>query len=66
MFLAVIIVCSTMQAQSCYPMVNNSRVFYSHDECYQDADMVAQAVINSGRVYSTSPYCVPLAFGEPV
>lgn len=65
MFLAAIIVCTNLQAESCFPMVNNSRLFGSYEECYQNADSVAQAVIASPEVYSTSPYCFPLAFGEP-
>lgn len=65
MFLAAVIVCSTVQAESCYPMVNNRRAFYSFEECYENADMVAQAVIASPAVYSTSPYCFLLELGDP-
>jgi hypothetical protein len=65
MFLAAIIACATMQAESCTLFVNNRQAFYSFDECYENANMVAQAVIDAGRVYSTSPYCFPLELGEP-
>ena len=65
MFLAAIIVCTSMSAESCFPVVNNQRAFFSFEECYQNADLVAQAVIADPQVYSTSPYCFPLEFGEP-
>jgi hypothetical protein len=65
MFLAAIMICSNMAAESCFPIVNNRQAFFSYDECYEHADLVAQAVIASDRYYSTSPYCFPLNFGEP-
>ena len=45
--------------------VNNHQTFYSYDECYENADMVAQAVVASPAVYSTAPYCFLLELGEP-
>jgi hypothetical protein len=65
MFLAAIMVCTGLTAESCYPMVNNRQAFFSYEECYQHADQMAQAVIADPQVYSTSPYCFPLEFGEP-
>ena len=65
MFLAAIIACATMQAESCTVFVNNRQTFYSYDECYENADMAAQAVVASPAVYSTSPYCFPIEFGDP-
>lgn len=65
MFLAAIMVCTSIAAESCYPMVNNRRAFFSFEECYEHADQAAQAVIADERIYSTSPYCFPLEFGDP-
>ena len=65
MFLAAIIACATMQAESCSVFVNNRQTFYSYDECYEHADMAAQAVVASPAVYSTAPYCFLLELGQP-
>lgn len=65
MYLATIILCTTMAAESCYTMINNRRMFGSYDECIQEADLAAQTVMRSGEVYFASPACYPIEFGEP-
>lgn len=65
MFLAAIMICTSMAAESCFPMVNNRQAFFSYEECYEHADLVAQAVMADPQIYGSSPYCFLLNFGEP-
>lgn len=66
MFIAAIIICANMSAESCFPVINTARAFTSYEECYADADYAAQYVIAQGEAYMVSPYCFPVSLGEPV
>lgn len=65
-YIAAVILCANMSAESCFPVINAARTFTSYEECYEDADTAAQYVIDRGGVYWASPFCFPVSLGEPV
>ena len=55
MFLAALLVCSTLQAQSCAVVANSNNIWYTEAECQADAMNFALELVDKG--FSVRPYC---------
>ena len=55
MFLAALLVCSTLQAQSCAVIANSNNIWYSEAECQADAMNFAMDM--AGKGFLVKPYC---------
>jgi len=55
MFLAALLLCSTLEAQSCVVVANTNNIWYSEDECQADAMSLALDLVDRG--FAVRPYC---------
>ena len=55
MFLAALLVCSALQAQSCAVVANLKNIWYTEAECQADAMNFALELVDKG--FSVRPYC---------
>ena len=55
MFLAALLLCSTLEAQSCVVVANTNNIWYSKDECQADAMSLALDLVDKG--FAVRPYC---------
>ena len=55
MFLAALLICSTLEAQSCVVVANSNNIWYSEAECQADVMNFALKLVDKG--FSVRPYC---------
>jgi hypothetical protein len=55
MFLAVLLICSTPQVQSCRAVANAKKIWYSKAECQADTMNLALDLVDKG--FAVRPYC---------
>ena len=55
MFLAVVMMCSTLEVSSCTLMANLANIWYTEEECQNDAIKVAGTILLNG--YYAKPKC---------
>lgn len=55
MFLATLLVCSTIEAKSCAVVANSNNIWYTEAECQADAMNFALKLVDKG--FSVRPYC---------
>lgn len=55
MFLAALLLCSTLQAQSCVVVANTNNIWYSEADCQADAMSLAIDLVDKG--FAVRPYC---------
>ena len=55
MFLATLLVCSTLEAKSCVVVANSNNIWYTEAECQADAMNFALKLVDKG--FSVRPYC---------
>ena len=55
MFLAALLLCSTLEAQSCVVVANIGNIWYSEADCQADAMSLALDLVDKG--FAVRPYC---------
>jgi hypothetical protein len=55
MFLAALLICSTLEAQSCVVVANINKIWYGEAECQADAMGLALDLVDKG--FAVRPYC---------
>ena len=55
MFLAALLVCSTIEAKSCVVVANTNNIWYNEAECQADAMNFALELVDKG--FAVRPYC---------
>ena len=55
MFLAALLLCSTLEAQSCVVVANIENIWYSEADCQADAMGLALNLVDKG--FAVRPYC---------
>ena len=55
MFLAALLICSTLEAQSCVVVANTNNIWYNEAECQADAMNFALELVDKG--FAVRPYC---------
>lgn len=55
MFLAALLLCSTLEAQSCVVVANIDNIWYSEADCQADAMSLALDLVDKG--FAVRPYC---------
>tara|TARA_R110000744_G_scaffold4403_1_gene15952 strand:+ start:149 stop:337 length:189 start_codon:yes stop_codon:yes gene_type:complete len=55
MFLAVVLVCATLEANSCTVMANLANIWYTEEECKTDSITMASTILLNG--YYAKPKC---------
>jgi len=61
MFLAVILICQTLNSKSCTVIANSNNLWYSEAECQADAMNFAMELAEKG--FLVKPYCFRLGEG---
>ena len=62
MYLAMILFCTTPQAQSCNTLVNTTNIHMTEEACRQDYESAAQAYLNM-NVYFVRGGCFNIGTG---
>ena len=55
MFLAALLLCSTLEAHSCVVVANIDNIWYSEADCQADAMSLALDLVDKG--FAVRPYC---------